>query len=173
MSNENNKGTVGAVVDAMAQVKDLIDGDGFKWEVFKEPFNSYQYDCEEIGCEFIKVDEEHLLAYDWNWPRESWRASELYVRIVAEVDGCDVKNARVRPGSKSWIAWYNPRTFTVVTNSVVVSNVYSESTKCEACCDNATCVEFDISWSSKSWIGTDASGTSVIRICGDGAVSVK
>lgn len=170
--DDDDGSTLQKGLDTALKVKELIEEGGFSWELVKEPFSTDEHACAE-DCAFTRVDEQLMLGFSSNWPITGWHGSEAWIRIIAEVDGCNVKNARLRPGGKSYVSWYNSRTWSLVVNSVTISNVGADSSGCEECCDDATCIEFDISLTSENWAGSDFSGSRIIRICGHGSPTIS
>ncbi len=176
-ANNGNGGGKGSLIQEGLEiakgVKELIVEGCFTYEVIREPFSEAPHECDERACPYRRIDEEVRLGASSNWPFTGWLASECYVRVVAEVNGCNVANARVRPGNGSWVAWYNSRTYTVVVNSVTVSKVPADSSGCEDCCEKAICIEFDVSVTSSNWAGSDGAGSTIIRVCGDGSITTS
>ena len=151
-------------------VRKTIVSDGFKWEILKQPLST-EIDCTRHNCKFTKVDREIFIDDSRAIGFEKWLCSELWIRVVAEIDGCNIANANIYPGSQSFIGFYVPRTYEVQINVSVSSNIKAESSGCPGCCQNAECVEFYISSSSKSFLGTGGSKSTIIQIYGnDGTI---
>lgn len=161
--------SAGAIVETG---KKIIEGGGFKWELLEHPYST-NIDCTQYDCPKKSFTEDFLLTKTINSPFKNWSSSEVWIKLNAELDGCNVKNARLSPGDNCIIPWYISRTFEISVNSVLNSIIKAESSKCTECCPKAECIEFDVSLSSLSWIGDDFSESFVIRICGDGSYTIR
>jgi hypothetical protein len=150
----------------ISKFKEIIEGDGFQLEALKEAFST-NINCTTHNCPVKIIDKQIQLIKCCNLWFDNWLSSELWVRVRAEIDGCNVKNARILPGNKSYIAWYSPRSYVTTVNTVVTSVIPAPASGCSDCCANALCVEFDVSFSSKVWFGEDIMGAAIIKICGN------
>lgn len=155
----------------VSKLKEIIEDGGFIWELLEQPFST-EIDCSEHDCSLKRIEREILLLTSCNLWFDNWIASEVWIRVVAEVDGCNVLNARILPSSKSYIAWYIPRKYTIIANKVSISNIPAGFSGCEDCCELAKCIEFDLSCSTQSWIGNDVSVSVIVRLCGNGIMII-
>lgn len=154
-----------------SRLKEIIEEGGFVWEILSTPLST-NIDCSDCDCSVKRIDREIKLVSSCNLWFDNWIASEVWIRLIAEIDGCNVKNARILPSSKSYIAWYIPRKYTINLNRANISAIAASFSGCENCCELAKCIDFDVTCSAQSWIGNDVSLSVIIRLCGNGIMQI-
>lgn len=98
-----------------------------------------------------------------------WVRSRLELIARFEYNGCDVNNARITLGRRSFIGFLSGASYSA-TATGGASQIRGRS-GCEQCCDASSCVEFDlVVYASGALTIGGGARPYTIRICGDGTV---
>ncbi len=122
-------------------------------EVFKDKgisvqsdrVSTNQYPCAPNKCPWSRTDYLWKMDETVNWPFRSWRAAEIYARIVFEYNGCDINDAHLEGSSRSYSRWYNDSAKFEIIARGGASRQQAKNTGCAACCSNASIIRFDVS----------------------------
>jgi hypothetical protein len=144
---------------------------GTTYEYIKNLCSAESHNCAGRGCHVQHIA-IHLHIGSSYQILKKWIDTECYVFVRATIDGCNVFDARVQPSCRSRKSWYNTRRWKVVVDHAYVGRIPSAQSGCPACCDAASCIEFDLYWESSDPFGSARSGNRLIRVCGDGVTDL-
>jgi hypothetical protein len=135
-------GAAAGAAGAVLLAKHEFSGKGINYSAMPH-LEAGQSDCRESGCKYRHISKQWLFGWVEHWAISSWHHSELWLTIVAAVDGCNVRQANIYVSGKSFIKVYADQ---VVWNVSVIGceSVDMGVSDCRDCCIEAACVDFDV-----------------------------